>query len=235
MYQWAEWAAKEFQLSSLNLQGFRSLSGQQLSSLSLSELEARASAEHGNTLYHFLHAIKSLSSVPPPDFSSTVSGGSFPNFELPFEQVPPIMSEGSLSSPAQAPTIAIHNPMMPMMMDDFSMQYMSQAFHHNAPNQLLLPPPPLLTPASQPPLRHPLLIPHQFPSTLPLPLPRTLSWCLTPTSFFLPLQIWTDRHRAGLTLCWVSYPTSALAGRDPHSDGGRKEDFCARIQRRVSH
>ena len=62
MYQWAEWAAKEFQLSSLNLQGFRSLSGQQLSSLSLSELEARASAEHGNTLYHFLHAIKSLSS-----------------------------------------------------------------------------------------------------------------------------------------------------------------------------
>lgn len=62
MCQWAEWAAKEFQLSSLNLQSFRGLSGQQLSSLSLSELEARASVEFGNTLYQFLHAIKSLNS-----------------------------------------------------------------------------------------------------------------------------------------------------------------------------
>lgn len=37
---------------------------------------------------------------PPPDFSSGVTG-SFPNFELPFEPVAPIMSDGSLSSPAQ--------------------------------------------------------------------------------------------------------------------------------------
>lgn len=37
---------------------------------------------------------------PPPDFSSGVSSG-FPNFDLPFEPVPPIMNESSLSSPAQ--------------------------------------------------------------------------------------------------------------------------------------
>jgi hypothetical protein len=60
--QWAEWAAKEFQISSLNLQSFRGLSGQQLSSLSLSELESRTSAEYGSTLYYFLQTLKSLSS-----------------------------------------------------------------------------------------------------------------------------------------------------------------------------
>lgn len=37
---------------------------------------------------------------PPPDFSSGVSSG-FPHFELPFEPVPPIMNDSSLSSPAQ--------------------------------------------------------------------------------------------------------------------------------------
>ena len=41
-----------------------------------------------------------LSAGPPPDFSSSVSSG-LPSFELPFEPVPPIMSEGSLPSPAQ--------------------------------------------------------------------------------------------------------------------------------------
>lgn len=62
VYQWAEWAVKELQLTSLNLQNFRGVCGQQLCSLSQAELEARASAEYGGTLYHFLHAIKSLSS-----------------------------------------------------------------------------------------------------------------------------------------------------------------------------
>jgi hypothetical protein len=200
--QWAEWAAKEFQISSLNLQSFRGLSGQQLSSLSLSELESRTSAEYGSTLYHFLQTLKFLSSGPPPDFSSGVSGGNFHNFELPFEPVPPIMSEGSLSSPAQAPTIAIHNPMMPMM-DDFTAHCMAHAMHHNAPNQLLLPPPPYThrptsphsdTPYSSPtssPLHSPYLSPCPSPGASPCPSPtpqlRTPS---APSSGSGPIQLW---------------------------------------------
>ena len=87
----------------------------------------------------------------------------------------------SLSS-SPAPTIAIHNPMMPMM-DDFTAHCMAHAMHHNAPNQLLLPPPPYThrpasphsdTPYSSPtssPLHSPYLSPCPSPGASPCPSP----------------------------------------------------------------
>ena len=62
MYQWAEWTSREFQLTSLNLQSLRGLTGRQLCSLSQAELEAKTTPEYGSTLYQFIQVIKSLSS-----------------------------------------------------------------------------------------------------------------------------------------------------------------------------
>lgn len=101
--------------------------------------------------------------------------------------------------PSPAPTIAIHNPMMPMM-DDFTAQYMTQAMHHNAPNQLLLPPPPYThrpasphsdTPYSSPtssPLHSPYLSPVPSPGASPCPSPTPqLRAPSAPTCKFPPL------------------------------------------------
>lgn len=205
--QWVEWMVKEFQLSSLNLQGFRGLTGRQLCSLSLSELEQRTFVkEYGSTLHHFLETIK-YTTGPPSDFTSGVPGV-FPNFELPFEPVNPIMSDGSLTSPPQAPTIAIHNPMMPMSMEDYGGAYIQPSCLPSAPNQLLLPPPyphphrpasphsdtPYSSPTNSPipsPLHSPYLSPVHSPGASPCPSPVPQLRTTTPHQAGSgPIQLW---------------------------------------------
>ena len=62
VYRWAEWVAQEFNLTTVNLQALRGVTGHQLCSFGQRQFQELAYIkEHGLTLQHFLERIKANS------------------------------------------------------------------------------------------------------------------------------------------------------------------------------